>query len=136
MEEITNFTQGQRLQTILRHYNLKQVALSQRLGIGKAYVSQMINDQSPITSKVVSGLIKSFPKLNSNWLLTGNGQMFIEDDVVKNYQLDEGVPRTLAEMEAEYSDDPFRGLRDMYGRLSDLEKRVAELEEKLGGMGL
>jgi plasmid maintenance system antidote protein VapI len=131
VEDTQDTTQGQRLKQLLSHFKMKQIALSQRLGIGKAYISQMINDQSPITSKVISGLIKSFPRLNSNWLLTGNGQMFLEDEIGTTDQIEQGRPRTLEDLEAENGDDPFRGLRDMLHRIDNLERRMEELEQKL-----
>lgn len=89
-----------------------------------------------MSQKFLNRLSESFPKVNINWLLKGQGEPLSDDDLGKTYQLEEGSPRTLEEMEAEYSDDPFRGLRDMYGRLAELEKRVAELEGKLADMGV
>ena len=112
----------------MKHFTLKQVALSQLLGVGKAYVSQMVNDQSPITTKVVNKLIESFPKVNSNWLLTGNGVMLLDSDMVKNYQIEKIEPRTLEDLEAEYKADPLAGLRDLVARVEELERWRAEVE--------
>ncbi len=114
----------------MHHFKIKQVALSQVLGIGKGYVSQMVNDHSPITTKVVNNLIKSFPKLNSNWLLTGYGEMLLHEDIGKTYQIEETRIRTLDDLQEDYKADPLAGLRDIVRRLEELERWRAEVESR------
>ena len=61
---------GTRLQKIMKHYNLKQVALSQRLGVSKGYISMLVNEKEPLTINLVNAILKSFPILNLRGLLS------------------------------------------------------------------
>lgn len=108
----------------MKYFRLTQQSLGQRLGVTKGYLSVMMNDKEPISTKVLDGLIKSFAGLNSHWLLTGDGQMFLEKKEVAQVP-EAGVLTGVMEPEAVY--ERVRG----EGRLEYLERVVGELLERV-----
>lgn len=52
----------------------------------------MINGEKPLSQQVLNGLIKMFPKVNINWLLTGIGEPMIEGEGGNNYQFEPSNP--------------------------------------------
>lgn len=114
----------------MKHYNLKQVTLSQRLRVSKGYVSMLVNEKEPLTINLVNTILKSFPSLNSFWVLTGEGEMFLEQKTMPDGILD---PQVM-------EDDVEYGLRnggifeDLSARVRALEDAVRELRDKMDGM--
>jgi transcriptional regulator with XRE-family HTH domain len=124
---------GMRLKEFSSTMKLKQCALAQRLGVTAGFLSQVINGREDVTGKLVLNLSQSFPLLNMNWLLHGDGPMFLSDEQ-KKYE-EEPVPdQRVSEAIAEYvSGDPLGSLRRMLEeyerRLRVLEAEVARLKE-------
>ncbi len=121
-------TIGIRLQKIMKHYGIKQVTLSQRLGVTKGYISMLVNEKEPLTINLVYAILKSFPLLNSFWVLTGEGEMFLGDNVIAAQgKLDPQV------MESDVRYEAMRGgiLESLLARVSVMEDRLEELEAEL-----
>lgn len=122
--------QGSRLKTLISLIGVTQLALSQRLGFTPGYISLVVNGEKPMSQKFLNKLSECYPKVNINWLLRGLGDPINEDELGKSYQFHDSKPITLEEMESQYSNDPFRGLREMYVKMLELEKRIIELEQE------
>ena len=112
----------------MKHYNLKQVALSQRLGVSKGYISMLVNEKEPLTINLVNAILKSFPALNLRWLLTGEGEMFLEG----NGPAEAGVLTGVMESVAAYEKGEGR-LEYLERMVLELEARVRALEDEKGG---
>lgn len=126
-------TPGKRLRAVMKHFRLTQQALGERIGVTKGYLSVMMNDKEPISTKVLDGLIKSFAGLNSHWLLTGEGEMFFEKKDVVLAPPEAGLLTGVMEPEdVRYERLPRNGIfEEALHRIEVLEDRVAELEEEL-----
>ena len=55
-----------------------QAELGRTLGLSKGYVSQIMGGKREPSETIVSNLCARFPELNSNWILTGEGEMLQE----------------------------------------------------------
>lgn len=53
--------------------------LSERLGYTKSSFSQIVNGKVPLSEKFVNNLCGLDENLNSVWIMTGEGDMFIRD---------------------------------------------------------
>ncbi len=53
------------------------------LDIGPAVVSHMKNGRNKVSLNVYAKILESFPKLNPDWLLLGQGNMYRQENVVK-----------------------------------------------------
>ena len=103
-------TVKERLMMFLRYENIGQNAFEKRVGWSTGYIN---NVKSSIGADKIASLIKEYPLLNLEWLLTGEGEMIKQP--IRNEV--EAVPEEKYIM-AEYAD-----LRSFAGRLggSDIE---------------
>jgi len=69
---------GKRLRAIREKLNLKQEELASTLNSNQKSISRYEKDLTNINSEIIVKLVNNF-KVNSNWLLTGQGEMFLED---------------------------------------------------------
>jgi transcriptional regulator with XRE-family HTH domain len=72
---------GIRLQKILDQENLTANKLAKNLGMDRAdNINNIISGKTQdVKSKLLTQILKEFPKVNARWLLTGKGKMFNED---------------------------------------------------------
>lgn len=114
-------SRGKRLKTYIKHLRLTQESFGQAIEIKKSYVNQMINDKAPISHQVLDKIIESFPTLNIQWLLVGEGDM-IKPRSEKN-------TTQAAEPEIKYK--PTNWLAELSALLEGHEDRIARLEEEV-----
>lgn len=103
----------------MKYYRHTQQTLGQLLGVSKGYLSVMMNDKEPITTKVVLSLIKSFTGLNTHWLLTGEGEMLVDVHAVG--------PTLVEEPEVAYE----KAALSAEGRLEWMERMIRELDARV-----
>jgi transcriptional regulator with XRE-family HTH domain len=72
-----NPEQGARLEMIIDALSETQTSVAQLLGISQGYVSQMVGGSRNISRRVLHFITKNYPSVNINWLLTGEGEMFL-----------------------------------------------------------
>ena len=114
--EQNQIEQSIRLQKLIKALNLKQTTFAQSLGIKQPNISRMVSGQNKITAEVLNRISHTHKTVNLHWLLTGEGEMFLEVPTGKNTSVDE--PPT---------DSPSKGK----GRLEELEERLALVEEEI-----
>lgn len=112
--------QGARFGQIIDALNLTQTAVFQKTGIVQSTVSAMISGKREINKHAINAIKKNLPFVNINWLLTGEGQMFLENQ--------DQVPATVQEPEPVYIQDPFSALRQLF---QDYAKRIQDVEDRL-----
>lgn len=111
----------------MKHFRLTQSALGQQLGVTKGYVSLMMNNKAPISASVIEGLIKSFAGLNIHWLLTNEGEMFLEKK-----EVEAGVLVGVMEPPPPVYERARRmALEDVAGIIESLQAEVAELRARV-----
>lgn len=114
--EQNQIEQSIRLQKLIKALNLNQSKFAKSLGITQPNISRMISGENKISAEVLNRIALSHKKTNLHWLLTGEGEMFLEAVTGKNTSLDESPEGT-----------PGKGK----GRLEELEERVEQLEEAM-----
>jgi len=131
-----NPEQGARLESLIEALNLTQTSLAQILGISQSYVSQMVGGSRNISRRVLHFITNNYPKVDVRWLMTGEGEMFLEKQ-----EPEAGALVGVMEPGAVYERGGSVGLLEgVFARLAWLEDRVAELEARLrvmeeGGKG-
>ncbi len=114
--EQNQIEQSVRLQKLIKALNLKQTTFAQSLGIKQPNISRMISGQNKISAEVLNRISNTHKMINLHWLLTGEGEMFLDIPTGKNTSVDE--PPT---------DNPGKGK----GRLEELEERLTLVEEEI-----
>jgi phage repressor protein C with HTH and peptisase S24 domain len=70
-------TIGGRLKSIRKALGLNQEQLATSLGFGQSYISSIERDEKDLSRDIISKLIEVH-NIDSNWLLTGKGSMFLD----------------------------------------------------------
>jgi putative phage repressor len=85
---------------VLKHYNYSGYKLSQETNISQSQITHIKGYRNKVSDDVMEELLKKFPEISKDWLLTGNGSMLVP-------QIEEVVPD-----EEEEEDDLVLFLRD------------------------
>ena len=87
--------ENQRLKQLRLALNLSQEELGKAIGITRSGVSSIESGNRKLTEKHLKLLAAAYPTVNSEWLRTGEGEMFREDDasilseLIRKYDLDD-----------------------------------------------
>lgn len=71
---------NRRLMQFLAAENISQAAFADRINVARASVSHILKGRNKPGYDFFVGIIKSFPTLNLEWLLTGKGKMYKTED--------------------------------------------------------
>lgn len=69
-QEITD-----RIRLIMQEYNLSSSAFADEIGVQRPAMSHILSGRNRPSLDVVMKILKAFDKINSQWLLTGEGKM-------------------------------------------------------------
>ncbi len=67
---------SERVQFILKHYNLTAGSFADKMGIQKSSISHLLSGRNKPSFQFLSKLVKAFPEINLNWFITGDGDIF------------------------------------------------------------
>lgn len=86
----------QRIKQLADNETIKITALEAKIGASKGVLSRAFKNNTDIQSKWLSNIVENYPLYNSDWLLTGKGEMLKSDDAiplaVKSNHYDIGLP--------------------------------------------
>jgi hypothetical protein len=94
--------------------------LEERLEVSKGYITKTFAKKSAMGSDLLERIMRLFPQLNIVWLLTGEGDMILEEDDSK-YQVKDYRDTIINKMK----DD----LRDAYAEIGELRMKLKSYEE-------
>lgn len=70
---------------LINHYGLSASKLAGIIGVQPSSISHIISGRNKPSFDFIKALIEKYPEINTKWLLTGNGNMFLNtNDVEKN----------------------------------------------------
>lgn len=73
----------ERLNTIMAYYGLSQTQFAKRIGLRQPNLSAILKGDRPCGEGVVNKILLSFD-ISKSWLLTGEGNMLINEELVLN----------------------------------------------------
>lgn len=68
-----------RLQEFITHMNLSVYQVNRTSGLCQGLLSNAFSKKQGLTTNTLERLLLAYPMLNANWLITGQGQMLIEE---------------------------------------------------------
>lgn len=71
----------ERFQTFISYKRLSKRKFQDSIGVSNSYIQNIVNG---ISDDVLNSIMKKYPELNTDWLLTGNGNMLLSPMVDKN----------------------------------------------------
>ena len=92
-----------RFMEVLKHYNYSGYKISQETNISQSQITHIKSYRNKVSDDVMDELLKKFPEISKDWLLTGNGSMLVP-------QIEEVVPE-----EEEEEESYLRTERNKYG---------------------
>ena len=111
---------------------MTQIAFSKAIGVSQGYINSVIKGEKSLSHRVIVGITSGGWNSNINWLLTGEGDMFLSRKDVPGDRLSVVEEPGMPEYER------GKGLRvgelpevilNLQAEVDDLRGRVAALEE-------
>lgn len=68
-----------RLQEFITHMNLSVYQVNRTSGLCQGLLTNAFSKKQGLTTSTLERLLLAYPMLNANWLITGQGQMIIEE---------------------------------------------------------
>lgn len=138
-ENIENNTKTiHRLSEYITNIGISFNKLALELGLSNSYFSKMVKNGGSVGSDIIENILRIHPDLNANWLFTGEGSMFRDDQhqelsrSIHAIQLDTSSGEAAAYYRLyEKKDEENKVLLKEVGRL---EAKIRQLEaDDLGG---
>lgn len=89
-----------RIRQIMEVENLTPARFADNLEVGRAVISHIMNGRNNPSLDIITRILNKMPQINSDWLLTGNGNMFKFENDVEHKNI-------LSNNQASYSPDLF-----------------------------
>lgn len=111
----------ERINTVLVTYKKTPNSLANMLVMTPSTVNRQLKGDQALSSKVVEGVLATFPEVSAEWLMRGRGEMLIADNA-----------NNLANMQ-EKDAQPGKEESLWQAKYEELEKRYDQLLSILGG---
>ena len=69
-----------RIRQIMESQHMTQQVFADYIGLGAATLSNIFNDRTRPTLNVVEAIKKKIPNINTDWLMFGSGEMFLQEN--------------------------------------------------------
>lgn len=107
-----------RLRIVRKQLNLTQEALAQKLGIGKSALSMIETGKAALSERNKNILAKTL-KINSQWLDTGEGEMFL--DTYEEYEIEHDSDIIATSRVPLYDSESSFGLVELFNKESTIK---------------
>jgi len=74
-------TFGNRLKQLLENQNLTQVEFSKKTGVNRSTIANTLTKDNAPGGEFIALVVKAFPNINARWFVTGEGDMWLEEDL-------------------------------------------------------
>ena len=122
----------------LKTYEGSQTKLADKTGLTVALISRIINagDQATVRSDTLEAIAKAYPNLNTRWLLTGEGSMWLQEEGHEgiSYAQDLATEYEIFRKRQEEQTDLVKRLNTLLEqRVSLLEREIMDRDPELAG---
>ena len=119
-----------RIEFVIKSANVKKVDFAKRLNLSQAFVSQMCSGVAKPSDRTITDICREFG-CNEVWLRTGEGEPFkersLEEKIMRfAVQTNKGSDefrKAYVAMLSDLSDDGWKGLHELYTKLSEIYKK-------------
>lgn len=82
-EEFQKSEVQQRFEMLIKHLNISVYALAKRLSVSQTRIWRALEKQKGVDTELLSLIGTKYPEINYDWVITGRGSMFSEEQGVK-----------------------------------------------------
>ena len=119
-----------RISYVIRNSGLTKTDFAKRLGLSQPFISKVCSGDSTPSDRTIADICREFG-CNEVWLRTGKGEPFKErtlEETIMRFavQTNKGSDdfrKAYVAMLANLSDDGWKGLQEMYDKLSEIYKK-------------
>ena len=95
-----------RIKKWIEYKGLKASSFADKIGVNRATVSHILSGRNKPSVDFIDKMIRSFPDLNANWLLVGDGFMRKSDGIKEIQKL-----KNIKKIVVFYDDNSFEELK-------------------------
>lgn len=124
----------ERIKAIMQSEKMTPARFADSLHIGRAVISHILNGRNNPSLDVITRILTNIPNINSDWLLTGIGNMYKTENTEKisSKNLDNDIPNSEASLFSLFAenaiDDTPSIAKSKYGKDSISTKAEKEIE--------
>lgn len=122
----------ERIKQIIENEGLSVRKFEEIISCSNGVIAKSLKNKTDISVKVLISIKENFPQYSAEWLLTGEGDMFVSKDVSDCKQTDDGeeenISRRLDDMEKRETQRDFL-LNRIADTLEGISKILAHLPE-------
>ena len=119
-----------RISYVIRNSGLTKTDFAKRLGLSQPFISKVCSGDSTPSDRTIADICREFG-CNEVWLRTGEGEPFKESTqeeeimrfAVRTCKGSDDFIKAYVAMLANLSDDGWKGLQEMYDKLSEIYKK-------------
>lgn len=113
-----------RIMQLISALNMSARQFDISIGTANGYILRMRKNNASVGSDVIERIIKEYPQVNLVWLITGKGDMFIDEQ-------SESKPRSAQEIEA-YIDERLKSQwsEEKKALLNEILQEIKDVENK------
>lgn len=134
-------TFSERLKQFIKHEQLTIYKVNKAAGLSTGLLFKALQGNKSISSESVERILRAYPQLNADWLLTGRGEMLVPQQATPPPPLVEPLPEELEKslyrsiiwhllLQDRYADTK-RQLERCIALLEQIEARSAELKGQM-----
>ena len=120
---------NKRIKEIIRYLNISDTEFSKRISMPQSTISNIFNRDSDIKYSILESILTQFEFISSEWLLRGEGSMFIS-----NSKVDKTNYEKLLEEYTKQTEDLLSERDDEIRRLQ-LDNAILRAKEKVKNAG-
>jgi transcriptional regulator with XRE-family HTH domain len=129
-------TVNQRISEVLTILGITQAAFCEKTGINRPTVNTVLKGINAPSFMVVESILRNFPNLNPNWLILGNGEIWINEFDNLNNQIitakKSNGKKNQGSLETSNEKEFLQKIiMDKDSHIADLRRTIALLEKNL-----
>ena len=127
---------NERIQLILKTKNISASKFADEIGVQRSSISHIISGRNNPSLDFIQKILKRFPDINSTWILTGKGSMYLEPDLFsdvdehknENIQINNDIIDSPEDIinEDEDLNDEFQDVNTEIQPLASIEKKTVK----------
>lgn len=94
------------------------------IGTANGYILRMRKNNASVGSDVIERIVKEYPQVNLVWLITGKGEMFLEDQPAITSRSSQEIEAYIDDrLKSQWSDEKKALLNEILQEIKDIENK-------------
>ena len=113
-----------RIMLLIKHLGISARQFDISIGTANGYILRMQKNNASVGSDVIERIVKLYPQVNLVWLITGKGDMLLEESTEKSHKTDQAIETYINErLNQKWSDEKKALLEDILKEIKSANKK-------------